>query len=252
MARTLREAPLTTATARSGLTSGVHWRRLDSNTHLGYRSGVRQGIWLVRWRIGSRYRQERLGTADDFLPADGASVLSFDQAQRAARLKVIAVRDAEAAAQKSKAQNLAGPPPRVESVVREYAARVCAPTFFDCSELAGWSADPAGRQFARHIVRYDRGPLQRTYCNSAGRTRSKSRCATRGKCGGDQTDGAGGLSLFRSSSETKRSLDRARKQRPHHLENPVPQSGARFPDCGGARSKRQPITQPRPTSLPGG
>ena len=67
MARTLKEAPLTTRNARAGLPSGLHWRGLDPEVHLGYRKGKRGGVWLVRWRHGPGYRQAPLGTADDSL-----------------------------------------------------------------------------------------------------------------------------------------------------------------------------------------
>jgi hypothetical protein len=50
MSKTLSEAQVTTAKARSRLELGVHWRRLDAEAHLGYRKGKQSGIWLVRWR----------------------------------------------------------------------------------------------------------------------------------------------------------------------------------------------------------
>jgi hypothetical protein len=39
MSKILTEAQITTAKARSRLELGVHWRRLDSEAHLGYRKG---------------------------------------------------------------------------------------------------------------------------------------------------------------------------------------------------------------------
>jgi hypothetical protein len=39
MSKTLTEAQVTTAKARSRLELGVHWRRLDAEAHLGYRKG---------------------------------------------------------------------------------------------------------------------------------------------------------------------------------------------------------------------
>ena len=50
MTKTLTEAQITTAKARSRLEFGVHWRRLDAEAHLGYRKGKRSGVWFVRWR----------------------------------------------------------------------------------------------------------------------------------------------------------------------------------------------------------
>ena len=58
--------------------------------HLGYRRHAegRPGSWIARRYCGEkRYEIEALGTADDDprLPADGAAVLTFDQAQEAAK-----------------------------------------------------------------------------------------------------------------------------------------------------------------------
>ena len=52
MSKTLVEAPLTTPNARSKLKTGIHWRGIDPDTHLGYRKGVRGGRWVVRWYRG--------------------------------------------------------------------------------------------------------------------------------------------------------------------------------------------------------
>jgi integrase len=87
MAQKLVEAELTTRTARRRLPSGLHWRRIDPDVHLGYRRGKRPGgRWLVRWRLkDGRYQQEVIGTADDVLGADGVHAYSFDQASTRAR-----------------------------------------------------------------------------------------------------------------------------------------------------------------------
>jgi integrase len=53
---------------------------------IGYRRGSKGGTWVARHyaaNIGRRF--ESLGTADDVVDADGEKVLSFDQAQAAAR-----------------------------------------------------------------------------------------------------------------------------------------------------------------------
>jgi integrase len=89
MAKTLSESPLTTRNARAALPVGVHWRRIDPETHLGYRKRTRSGVWLVRWRHGKGYRQAPLGTADDALKA---GTLSFEAATKAARDHVEKVR----------------------------------------------------------------------------------------------------------------------------------------------------------------
>jgi hypothetical protein len=91
MAKTLQDAPLTTRNARNGLGSGMHWRALDPDIHLGYRKGKRGGRWVVRWRNGVGYQQGTLGTADDIV-SEGC--LSYDAAQRAARDHVTSARHA--------------------------------------------------------------------------------------------------------------------------------------------------------------
>lgn len=112
MAKTLSEAPLTTRNAREKLAVGLHWRGIDPETHLGYRKGKRGGVWLVRWRNGAGYRQERLGTADDAL-AEGT--LAYSNAVKAARERVEAARrEAKAVAD--------GPVETVRTAVLAYMA----------------------------------------------------------------------------------------------------------------------------------
>lgn len=112
MAKTLIEAPLTTRNVRASLPAGLHWRRIDPETHLGYRKGKRAGVWLVRWRAGKGYRQAPLGSADDVLKA---GTLSFDAALKAAREHVEKAR-ADAAAE------AAGPVVTVGAAIRTYIA----------------------------------------------------------------------------------------------------------------------------------
>jgi len=57
-----------------------HWVPLVSGTAIGYYKGVRERTWYVRQRVGDRYVKQRLGTVDDFAPADGTVVLSHKQA----------------------------------------------------------------------------------------------------------------------------------------------------------------------------
>jgi integrase len=112
MAKTLSEAPITTRNAREKLAVGLHWRGIDPETHLGYRKGKRGGVWLVRWRNGTGYRQERLGTADDAV-AEGT--LAFADAVKAARARVEAARrEAKAVAD--------GPVQTVRTAVLAYMA----------------------------------------------------------------------------------------------------------------------------------
>lgn len=52
---------------------------------LGYRKGSEGGSWLLREHRGKdKYLKRRLGAADDIATSDGASVLSWDEAQRLA------------------------------------------------------------------------------------------------------------------------------------------------------------------------
>lgn len=116
MAKTLREAQLTTARARSKLVCGEHWRRLDAEAHLGYRRGKQSGVWFVRWRnhyAGANYRQATIGIANDVNDRPAEGVLTFEQAAKLARDHVNRART-EAAAQ------AAGPAPTVRSVVEAY------------------------------------------------------------------------------------------------------------------------------------
>lgn len=112
MAKTLNEAPITTVHARSKLPTGLHWRGIDPEVHLGYRKGNRGGIWLVRWRNGQGYKQQPIGTADDAIKE---GTLDYNAAVRAARLEVETAR--------AKAKALAeGPALTVQAAVETYIA----------------------------------------------------------------------------------------------------------------------------------
>jgi len=64
-----------------------YWRLMESGLHLGYRrtkSGG--GSWIVRRFLGAgKYEETSVGCADDLQAADGVSILSFGEAQGAAR-----------------------------------------------------------------------------------------------------------------------------------------------------------------------
>ena len=83
MPRTTSDSPITTRAARERLAARrePYWRGIESGIALGYRRGSQGGSWLARLLAAGRYREERLGRADDTLPADGADVLDFRQAQ---------------------------------------------------------------------------------------------------------------------------------------------------------------------------
>ena len=88
MARTLQDAKLDTRAARLRLKKRrePYWRSISEGLAVGYRKGVKGGTWIARHyssEHGRRYHS--IGTADDIADADGAHVLSFAQAQEAAR-----------------------------------------------------------------------------------------------------------------------------------------------------------------------
>lgn len=85
MPRTTADAAVTTRAARERLAVRIepHWRGVESGVALGYRRGERGGVWLARVLLPTKgsYDKERLGRADDVLPANGVTVLDFRQAQ---------------------------------------------------------------------------------------------------------------------------------------------------------------------------
>jgi len=90
MARTVRDAALESRTARERLAprGEPYYKALEPGLlHLGYRkpkSGT--GKWLARCYVGNHsYRYHPIGLADDFSDADGRVILSYSQAQKAAR-----------------------------------------------------------------------------------------------------------------------------------------------------------------------
>src|SRR4051794_27520884 len=83
MPRSTSDAPLTTRAARERLPprGEPYWRGVESGIAVGYRRNASGGAWLARILQDGRYREQRLGRADDKLPANGADVLDFRQAQ---------------------------------------------------------------------------------------------------------------------------------------------------------------------------
>lgn len=87
MAKTASGVKIDSVTARAKLrvSKTVRYVDLADGLHLGYRKGHRDGRWVVRRYAGAgRYEVETIGRADDTLPADGVSVLTFRQAQEMA------------------------------------------------------------------------------------------------------------------------------------------------------------------------
>jgi len=83
MPRITTDTPLTTRAARDRLAARKepYWRGIERGIALGYRRGAQGGTWLARILDAGRYREEKMGRADDTLPSDGADVLDFRQAQ---------------------------------------------------------------------------------------------------------------------------------------------------------------------------
>jgi integrase len=52
---------------------------------VGYAKGSKRATWIARWRAGDGYREQRIGTADDVVDADGTMTLSYSQAVKAAQ-----------------------------------------------------------------------------------------------------------------------------------------------------------------------
>jgi len=88
VARTVRDTNLETRTSRSRLAirKKPYYRVINQGSHLGYYKGKRAGSWVARFFLGKgRYSETTVGLADDVSDADGVKVLSFSQAQAAAR-----------------------------------------------------------------------------------------------------------------------------------------------------------------------
>lgn len=106
MPRKVAEAPITNRNGRAKLAARTkpHYRRVDGDLHLGFYKPTTKGLagtWVARRYIGeARYETAALGSADDRpdVPADGVAVLTFDQAQAAARTWARAQAAAERAA----------------------------------------------------------------------------------------------------------------------------------------------------------
>ena len=90
MARIVENAELQTRQQRLrlGIRKKPYWMTLSEGQHLGYYRGRRVRKWVARFRQpgGSRsYQEATIAEADDYADADGSKILSFEQAQKAAR-----------------------------------------------------------------------------------------------------------------------------------------------------------------------
>jgi integrase len=90
MPRTVRNPKIDTRSARSRLPARrePYFAPISPGCALGYRKGATGGTWIARRydkAATPRLRYKALGSADDTLDADGATVLTFTQAQELAR-----------------------------------------------------------------------------------------------------------------------------------------------------------------------
>jgi integrase len=89
MARTVRNAKLTTRSARTRLPARrePYWTVISEGCALGYRRGAKGGSWIGKFRNEDGHRHyEAIGAADDAREPDGLTVFSFAQAQEKARV----------------------------------------------------------------------------------------------------------------------------------------------------------------------
>ena len=147
MAKTVRDAKLGTRAARQKLkpSGKPYYRAIEKGLHLGYRKGLRGGKWVLRRYLdGGRYNVETIADADDAGDADGANVLTFDQAQERARARINGIAEA------ARIEAL-GPPLTVRTAVDDYVAERNAREFNGSSEDKGLKHDARSR-LAKHVL----------------------------------------------------------------------------------------------------
>jgi len=93
MARTVRDSSLESRAARLRLKprGKPYYRAIEPGLHLGYRkTRGAGGKWVARHYIGAQnYQVETIATADDLSDPDGVAILSFAQAQKKARERMV-------------------------------------------------------------------------------------------------------------------------------------------------------------------
>jgi len=149
MAKTLTEAPITTANARSKLAAGEYARRLDADAALWYRKGKRGGVWFARWRNwgpGANYRQAPIGPANDVNDKPAEGVFTFLQAEKDARRIVAEAREAAKAAAE-------GPPLTVRLAIEAYIADRDAR---DSRRKGRPVRSDAGQRLRRYVIGQDK------------------------------------------------------------------------------------------------
>lgn len=90
MGRAVKDAKLDKRDARLKLAvqKEPYWRLVSEGAHLGYYRGTRVGKWVARFKAPGTtggYAKITLGEADDTRDADGETILTFRQADDAAR-----------------------------------------------------------------------------------------------------------------------------------------------------------------------
>lgn len=88
MARTVRNGKIDTRSARAKLAvrREPYWTPISRGDAIGYRKGTNGGTWIARHRgEDGKQHYQSFGATDDARDADGATVLSFSQAQARAR-----------------------------------------------------------------------------------------------------------------------------------------------------------------------
>jgi integrase len=119
MARNTRNAKIDTRSARARLAvrTEPYWTVVARGCAVGYRRGKKAGTWIARWRApDGRQHYKAIGPADDTMDPDGASFLSFGQAQAKARASF------EGWAQRAAGDPTEPGPYRVADAVRDYLA----------------------------------------------------------------------------------------------------------------------------------
>src|SRR4051794_36116085 len=88
MSRSARNTSLETRTARTrlGIRRTPYFAKIAKGLRLGYYRGAIAGSWIARhYRGNGIYATEAIGSADDTLEADGATILDYWQAQEHAK-----------------------------------------------------------------------------------------------------------------------------------------------------------------------
>lgn len=85
MPRAPRDSRIETRTARINLAirNKPYWRQIERGLFIGYRCSSSTSAWVMRHAMGGRYVEDRVGTPDDRLEADGTVVLSYKQTLKA-------------------------------------------------------------------------------------------------------------------------------------------------------------------------